>query len=171
MDFVLVVQCRAANSASANKHGLQRRYRCEDSGSPDLDPDIKQLCFNSFRCVFVCNRPSRRFGGKTELLALHQRIDFDHCTVGFVSEILSDAVELTNCIQNFFNRIGEPPILVRRQTKFFEQRKNFRMEIDICAFNCAGSVKNNTQRTLCYDFWIEMFEGTRGRVAWIGKQR
>ena len=45
------------------------------------------------------------------------------------------------------------------------------MEIDICAFNCAGSVKNNTQRTLCYDFWIEMFEGTRGRVAWIGKQR
>ncbi len=169
-DFIFVVQGRAGDRAAAHDDGLEHRYGREDSSSPDLDHDVEQACLNSFRCVFVCDRPSRRFGGETEPLALRERIHFHHCAVGLIAEILSDAVKLANCIQNFFNRIGQPPMLVRRQAKFLEQRKNFGVKIDICAFSCAGSVKNNAQRTFCYDFRIEMFEGTGGCVAWVGKQ-
>ena len=45
------------------------------------------------------------------------------------------------------------------------------MKIDIHAFGCAGSVENNSERTLRRDFGIEMLERTGGGISWIGKQR
>ena len=98
-------------------------------------------------------------------------IDLNDGAVGLVRKIMSDAVELANGIQNFLSRIGQPPILVGRQSKLFEQRKNFGMKIDIHAFGCAGSVENNSERTLRRDFGIEMLERTGGGISWIGKQR
>ena len=45
------------------------------------------------------------------------------------------------------------------------------MTIDLGAFDCAGPVKNHSERALGGDVWIEVFQRTRGRIPWIGEQR
>ena len=42
------------------------------------------------------------------------------------------------------------------QTEFLEQSKNFRVKIDVGAFNRAGSIKNDSEWALRDRFWIEM---------------
>src|SRR5690348_16396938 len=45
------------------------------------------------------------------------------------------------------------------------------MEIDLRAFDSAGSIKNHSERSFCRDVWIEVLERTCGRVSRISEQR
>ena len=60
---------------------------------------------------------------------------------------------------------------MRRQTQFFEQWKDFRVKIDVGAFDGARPIKNHPERTLRRHVGIEMLERTRGGVTRIGEQR
>ena len=113
-DFVLVVQCRARNCAAAHQHWLQRRDRRENSGAPDLNHDVVQTRLDAFRRVFVSNRPARRFGSESKPLALRERVHFDYCAIGLIRKIRPDLVEVPDRFENFVDRIGQPPFLVRR---------------------------------------------------------
>ena len=84
--------------------------------------------------------------------------DFHYRAVGLISKIVTDAVQLVNRVQNFFDRIGHPPALGGWQAELLEQRKNFRVKIDVDSFGRPGSVKHNTERTLRHDRRIELLE-------------
>ena len=56
-DFILVMQRRAPNRASADQHRLQHRYRRENSGAPDLNHDVVEPRLHTFGLVFVCDGP------------------------------------------------------------------------------------------------------------------
>src|SRR5207248_2605132 len=62
-------------------------------------------------------------------------------------------------------------MFMRGQTELFKQGEDFRVAIDLGAFDCAGPVKNHPERALGGDTWIEMFQRTRGRITRIGEQR
>ena len=115
-----------------------------------------QAGLDTFGRVFVSDRPPRRFRGEPEPLALRERVHFDYCAVGLIRKIVPDVVEIADRIQNFVDRIGEPPIFVGWQTEFLEQSKNLRVKIDVRAFNCAGSVKNDSEWALRDRFRIKM---------------
>src|SRR5205814_9639045 len=59
---------------------------------------------------------------------------------------------------------------MRGPTELFEQLKNFLMSINFGAFGCAHSVKNHSERALCGNAWIEMFQRTGGGIPRIGEQ-
>ena len=96
--------------ASTHKDRLEHGDRRENSSPPDLDYDVEQLCFHSFGRVFVGNRPPRRFRGEPEPLALLERIHFDDRAVGLIGKTAANLIEVANCVQNFVDRIGQPPI-------------------------------------------------------------
>ena len=59
LDFILVVQCCAANGAPANKHRFEHSNWCQNSSATNLDDNVEQACLDAFRFVFVSNRPAR----------------------------------------------------------------------------------------------------------------
>ena len=101
-DFVLVVQCGAADGASAYKHRFEHSNRCENSSTADLNDNVVEPGLDAFRCVLVSDRPARRFGGKPETLALREGVHFHDRAVGLISKLVADAVELVYRVQDFF---------------------------------------------------------------------
>jgi hypothetical protein len=75
-----------------------------------------------------------------------------------IGEFVTDPVQLVNGIQNFFDRFGYPPALGGWQAQLLEQRKNFRVNVDVHSLSRPGSVQHNTEGTLCHDRRIELLE-------------
>ena len=112
-DFILVVQGRTRNPAAAHRHRLEHRHRRENSGAPHLNDDVSQAGLDAFGRVFVCDRPARRFGGEAEPLALLKLIDFHDRAVGLICKIAPNFVQLADRVENFLDRIGQPPAFAR----------------------------------------------------------
>src|SRR5215471_19934087 len=106
--------------------------------------------------IFVSDRPPRCFRCEPESLALRKFIDFDYRAVCLIWKIAPDLVEFADRIENFVYGFSKPPILMCWQAKFLEQSENLRVKIDVCAFDCAGSVKNDSEWAFRDRFWIEM---------------
>src|SRR4029077_3672494 len=62
-DFVFVVQGRTGDGASAHQHRFKHSNRRQDSGASNLNDDVLQAGLDTFRRVFVSDRPPRRFRG------------------------------------------------------------------------------------------------------------
>jgi hypothetical protein len=68
-----------------------------------LDDDVDQSRLNPFALVFVGDRPTRRFGGEAELLALSERVDLDYGAVGRVRELVAISVKFMNSVEDLFD--------------------------------------------------------------------
>src|SRR5207244_12763868 len=99
-DFVLVVQCRATDRASADQYRFKHSDWRQNSSASDLNNDVVQTRLHAFRCVFVSDRPARRFRGEPKSFSLRERIDFDYRAVGLIRKIVPDVVQLTYGVEN-----------------------------------------------------------------------
>ena len=69
-DLFFVVQGGAADGAAADHDWLERRHGRQRSGASDLNENIEQAGFDALGLVFEGDRPTRRFRGEAEYLAL-----------------------------------------------------------------------------------------------------
>ena len=59
--FFFVVQSGSTDGAAAHEYWLEHGHGCEHTGAADLNQNVAQLCFDSFRFVLEGNGPPRRF--------------------------------------------------------------------------------------------------------------
>ena len=165
------MQRRASDCASANKNRLEHGHRSKHAGASYLHKNVEQTCLDTLGLILICDGPARRFRGEAEPLPLLEQIHFHNCAIGLIRKIMAHAIKRADRLENFFNRVRQPPSIAVRHSEFFQQRKQFGMLRKIDIFCRPGSVKNDAERTLRHDFRIKLLERTGRRIAWVRKKR
>ena len=142
--------------------------------TPVLPTWIRISCksrFHPFGFIFESDRPARRFRGESEPLALFERVDFHNRAIGLICEIVP-YVDRARGLRSGFRRWNRPtPVtFAARQPEFFQQSEKFRVFFQRRTLHHAGPIKNDAERTLRRDCWIELLQRTGRGISWICKK-
>src|SRR5262249_52322696 len=80
--------------------------------------------------VFVCNGPTRRFRSAAEILLKRDPVDLDYDSVYLIVELVALLRPIAAELQNVFNRLAGPTVLIHLESGFTQPLKHLPMGVE-----------------------------------------
>ena len=128
LDFVHVVQRRAADRDAADLHRLEHRHRRERARAAHLKDDVVHDRRFLPRRIFVGHGPARGLGREAQFLLQRDFVHLDHDAVDFIRQFLALAFPRIDEFFHRVERVAHAPIGRNLEVQLLQRFERFRMK-------------------------------------------
>ena len=168
LDLIDVVQRDVSDGYAADEDRLEVADGRELAALADLPAHILQHRRLLLGLVLVGDYPARGFAGRPQLLALLERIDFEHNAVGHERQLGPDLFKLVNALDRLVDAFDAPNFPGQGQAPFAHELRQFPIPLSGQRLDLAEAVGEEAQAALGHDFGIEAAQRAGGEIAGIG---
>src|SRR5262245_60959535 len=169
LDFIHVVQRRAADRGPADGHSLEPRYGSEFARTSDLHADVFHSGDAAARRILVRDGPARRFPRESQPVLQPHGIYLDYDAVNFVRQFVTHGLALGDELEDFVKIARQRAMLVHLEACVLQGLQRVGMMFGKILAGDQEKVRKQVQTPLRHDVRLQDANGSSGGIARIGK--